>query len=97
MKRNAAAYPARLTSLVVTIFSLLTQCFWLVQLNTRVDISFKLLCRLIIKIFLPSLYRTFSFGLHGPLKTCPKTPKGSVDPSLRPPVLERRDALVRHF
>ena len=100
MERNAAAYPAWLTSLVVTIFSFLTQCFWLVQLNTRVDISCKILCRIIIKIFyekpnclnykdfLPSLYRTFPFSLHGPLKTCLRTPKVSVDPGLRTPVIE---------
>ena len=39
------------------------------------------------KDFLPSLCRTFPFGLHGPLETCPRTPWGSVDPGLRTPAL----------
>ena len=51
MEKKAAVHPAWLTSLVITIFSFLTQCFWLVQLNTCVDISCKILCQIIIKIF----------------------------------------------
>ena len=81
---------ARLTSLVVTIFSLLRQCFWLVQLNTRVDISYKFLCRIIIKIFYRHCVEHFHSVFTDPLKLVHGPPCGSVDPGLRTPGLVER-------